>query len=414
MPSSPSSNHLHVIFITTGEYPSASHLHASQVIEPAKALRKLGHKVSWIAVIPLISYIRDKIQRQNRLRSVQRICADEDICFHSILSPIYISGTASFIFRKQLARLAAIGARNSIEFGSGATVLHSRSYYAAQFASELDSLLTPSIDRKLSFDMRSSFPEELPLILKFAGKFLYGSAKQWEYELLRRSHVSFLPVNLSRNRLKDATGIDVRYVPIQGFDREPNWSVDFDRRWSARQIGFAGSLSNWHDPVLLRQMLASIPGAKPKLATWPVDSLAGLDARIYPHAAMKSFYDELLGLVVPGRVDVEDSFVAFQMRCNLFSTKAAEALSRGVPIIVSSQLAELAQFVREHECGAVYDPCAGAFSYPDGEWAECRESWERMSKNAAAVGSRFTRSSVVQSYLGHWLRLFSTDQRACD
>jgi hypothetical protein len=249
-------------------------------------------------------------------------------------------------------------------------------------------------------------PEEFPLTQGWLGKACFGFAKQWEHELLGESDVAFLPLNYARDRMQKESGHAVIFAPIQGFDREASWSVNFDQRWSNRYIGYAGSIGAWHDPALLLEILQGIPNTHPKLAMSPHPLLEGLDCKTYKHHEMAAYYDSLLALVIPGRKDFEKYFVSFQMRCNLFSTKASEALSRGVPLIVSSELTELADFVRLHGCGAIYDPGKHRIVYPEGDWLENKNEWYRLTENAKRTGELFTRSSVMQLYLSKWNALF--------
>jgi hypothetical protein len=155
---------------------------------------------------------------------------------------------------------------------------------------------------------------------------------------------------------------------------------------------------------MLKTIINSIPGARGKLATKPLPELSAFEASVYRHSSMKGYYDSLLALVVPGRLDTANSFARKKMRCNFFSTKASEALTRGVPLIVSAELAELADFVRKHECGAVFDPGTLRFTFPEGDWLSDKAVWELMTGNAVRVGEQFMRSRVLDLYLKSWRR----------
>jgi hypothetical protein len=133
------------------------------------------------------------------------------------------------------------------------------------------------------------------------------------------------------------------------------------------------------------------------------------DCRVYANNDMPRYYDGLLGLVIPGRHDTGDYFMSFQMRCNLFSTKAAEALSRGVPLVVSSGLFELAKFVRKNRCGFVYDSDSRQFVFPAKDSVADKAVWAEMTANAVVAGGKFTRSRVVNDYLACWRTLFEKD-----
>jgi glycosyltransferase involved in cell wall biosynthesis len=396
-----------LIFITAAEPPSVAGLHASQVLEPAIFMAKCGHRVTWLAAVPLFSYLEDMVLFRGRIRSVQDRCAKEGIHFEFVVAPITIGGSLSFLFRHLTLRWAANRLVTLMRPQEGRRrVLHARSYYAAHLACEIKSIAKLEEAWRVSFDMRSVLPEEFPMAHGFLGKARFGFAKQWEHELLGKSDVSFLPLEYARERISRESGCEVVFAPIQGFDRAPDWSVDFEQRWANRYMGYAGSISTWHDPVILLEMLASIPGSHPRLAAPPHPLLEGLSCETYEHHEMAAYYDGLLGLVIPGRKDLEDYFISFKMRCNFFSTKAAEALSRGVPLVVSSKLTELAEFVRQHECGAVYDIDKRQIVFPEGNWLESKSEWLRLSENATNVGEMFTRRRVMELYQSEWNSLF--------
>ena len=77
-----------------------------------------------------------------------------------------------------------------------------------------------------------------------------------------------------------------------------------------------------------------------------------------------------------------------------------------MPLVVSSKLTELAEFVRQHECGAVYDIDKRQIVFPEGNWLESKSEWLRLSENATNVGEMFTRRRVMELYQSEWNSLF--------
>lgn len=397
-----------LVFVTTGEMPSLSSLHVSQVLEPAAVMAAEGHDVTWLAAIPFASWLKDTMFRGRRVALAREACQQRGVGFEQLVVPLSIGGALSFLCRGPVLRWAASRLRRHFRLRMGKpTVFHCRSYYAAHLAADLKKL-SGEDQWRVSFDMRSILPEEFPLTLGWLGTVCYGFAKRWEHALLHRCDASFLPLEFGRIKALRESGVEIDHAPIQGFDRSPDWAVDFEQRWTDRRIGYAGSIADWHDPDLLRAMLNSLPDARPHLATTPDSRLAGLECEQIAHQRMPAFYSRLLALVIPGRTDVEDYFVSFKLRCNFFSTKAAEALSSGVPIIVSSHLAELVEFVREHECGAVFDATLGELIYPDPSSIALRSTWERLTANAVVAGASFQRSRVLAIYRDRWEGLFPT------
>lgn len=397
-----------VVFVTAGELPVVIGLQATQVIEVAHTLANNGHQVMWISVVPILSYLKDLVFRTRRIQSVRDKCKRLGISFEYVVAPLTLSSPWAFIFRQPILRWAAKKLNDSLKpFLPVKTIFHARSYYAAELACQIKSQSASETKWYVSFDMRSVFPEELSLNHGIIGKACFGFAKQWEHELLLQSDIAFLPLTYARERITDESGCHVNFAPIHGFNRENDWKVDFDQRWATRHVGYAGSIEPWHDPDILVEMLEAIPGTHPRLATLPHKSIANLDYKVYKHDEMPTYYDGLLCLVIPGRKDFENYFVSFKVRCNFFTTKAAEALSRGVPLVVSSKLTELASFVREHDCGLIYDPDKHRVVYPDNMRLDSESEWQRLTDNAKTTGALFTQHNTIHLYTQKWKELLS-------
>jgi hypothetical protein len=407
-----------VIFITAGEWPAQKGLLVSQVLETARALQAKGHSVSWLAAIPWLSRVKRWILRDQDMQWLRAECERTGIVFDSRIIPVTLGSPWSMPLRRFWhRRLAQQAMRRPVIGNPGrATVLHARSYDAAEIGLQLQRLLSTYDGSRViatSFDMRSFLGPESPMAHGAVGTAAYGFLKALEFELVRDSDVAFLPVNVGRRQYFEETGLTIHYAPIQGLEREAGWQVDFDARWSRRRIGYSGSVGQWHDPILLRQIFDLFPQCRPQLATKMIDAFAGLDCQLYPQSGLPDYYDGLLALVIPGLAQVEGYYRTLQMRCNLFSTKAAEALSRGVPLIVSSELQELADFVREHECGIVIDVRKGQPTPPPMIVLDSRALWERLTANATRVGARFARPAVVEVYERAWQAAIDRRRGAC-
>jgi hypothetical protein len=403
-------NSYDLLFVTAAEMPLTTNLQASQVLESAILMTRMGHRVSWISAVPALSYWKDRLFQLGKLNSVIKRCATEGIAFNYVVVPLSMSSPFAFMLRVPILEWAAgklaKQIRSQASGGMGRPMIfHARSYYAAHLSIEMKSRLQSNNNCFVSFDMRSVLSDEFPLVLKRFGRLLYGYAKEWEFFLLTKSDVSFLPLDYAREAILAETGVQVTYVPIQGFDREYGWMINFEERWTSHNVGFAGSVGHWNDPLLLKEMIHSIPSATARLATEAMPELAELECKSYLYSEMKNYYDGLLALVIPGRVGSCDRFVRNNMRNGYFSTKATEALSRGVPLIVSSELRELAEFVKKHQCGAVYDVDEHKYIYPKGDWLDDKEVWMRITANAASVGAGFTRSAVLNRYRETWSEL---------
>ncbi|MCA0177907.1 MAG: hypothetical protein LCH73_16740 [Proteobacteria bacterium] len=398
----------HVVFITAGEWPAQKGLLVSQVLETARALQSKGYTSSWLAAIPLLSRVKRLVLRDHDLQWLQAECQRAGIVFECCTIPVTLGSPWSMPIRRwwhrRVARYALNGPVTQVAAGV-ATILHARSYYAAEIGLLLRTLIGAQFpDRQVvsSFDMRSFLGPESPMGHGIFGAVNYGFIKMLEFDLVRGSDVAFLPVHVGRRQYKEETGLDIAHAPIQGLDREPGWRADFELRWVRRRIGYSGSVGQWHDPVLLRQIFDLFPLFHPQLASKPIEAFAGLDCELYRQTELPAYYDGLLALVIPGLARVEGYYRTLQMRCNLFSTKAAEALSRGVPLIVSSELEELADFVRSHECGIVVELRNGRPSLPAGLDLDSPAFWKRLTANAMLVGASFERKVVIGVYERAW------------
>jgi glycosyltransferase involved in cell wall biosynthesis len=395
-----------VVFVTAPAIPAPRGLMASQVLETAIALRREGVLVSWIAGIP-VTLNPGAIRKRNAdLKQVKRRCAESSIPLSIVwLPPAPRTLLLLPVFRRLFLGAAAGSAYKSLRHEhdlSAPVILHARSYFATDLALRIRNA-AKNHKIPVSFDMRSIFPEEVAMQKPLLGRLLFASLKEWELKLLEDSDYAFLPVQFAADRIRQESGITVDLIRIQGFDRDPDWTVDFDRRWQRRALGFSGSVEPWHSPDLLAEICRAIPDAAGHFATAARPELAEFSCDTWPYSEMHSYYDGLLALIVPGlsRSDQRSYFHRFKLRCNFFATKASEALSRGVPLIVSSELAELADFVCEHECGFVYDPIAKTFNVSAKDLG-ARSVWEAATQNAIDVGVAFTRQTVVQGYLRRW------------
>lgn len=392
---------MNIIFITAGEIPSISGLHGSQVLEPARVLASRGHRVQWIAAVPILPYMKNLSRNRLQIREARNKCNKFGIDFVSISCWFSLTGILSFPFRKALLKMASSRMSQLISYTEkDINIIHARSYYAAEIAINLKS--DAGVDIVASFDMRSILPEEIPLNRGFIGKIYFGFAKQWEYELLLKSDVSFLVVNFARRRIKEETGCDVIYAPLRGFDREANWDANFEERWANKIAGFAGSFSAYQDAKILLEMVYAVPEAIPRFATLQKKLLQGISCNTYKIDQMKGYYESLLFLAVPGIAINDDYFASFKMRCNSFSTKAAEALSCGVPLLVSSALKELSDFVIENDCGLVYDVTKRTIIYPQNPALQEKNFWEALTRNAIRVGKMFEGNNVLSVYENAW------------
>lgn len=387
--------------LTAGEWLSAKSLFVSQVLEPATLLISKGYTVQLYAAIPLLSYLKRKLLGQQDLIELINLCKELNIEFNYQIIPVTLGSPYSFwcrrFFHQKVARKLAKQIRNEEAY-----VLHARSYYAAEIALFVKTHTQQQANTIVSFDLRSLLPNEVAIEFGCIGKALFGFFKELEYNLLKGANVSFVPLNYAQTYLQQETGTNILYAPIQGFDRASGWISSFDQRWEGKKIGYSGSLGVWNDVELLKAVFRSFDGYVPSLAVVPTNELAAYENKFYSQKELPSYYDSLLALVIPGLMEVEGYFLTAKMRCNFFSTKASEALSRGVPLIVNAELHELAEFVTKHECGLVFTRANNQLFFNEIISEITKEKWEKLAANAAEIGKTFTRSHVLTIYEQAW------------
>jgi|GEM_PF-2900173 len=396
---------MNIVQLTVGEYPHLRSVAGSQVLANAISFRKMGHEVMWIAVVPWTSIILEKVKRLDWIRRAALACAEHGIRFELVGTAISIMRPHSFPIRDvELDRLAA-RLQPCVATYHGPIVLHCRSYYAADLGIRIKRRQATQ-KTIVSFDMRSTFPEEMPLTMKWLGKLMYGYAKEWEARLLRESDIAFLPLNHAREHLYRETGTCVRHAAIAGFDRELACPHDFDDKWQNRKVAYVGSIGVWNVSDGVVGILECFRGWSQYVVS--LSSTSGIGPGVQclslDYDAMPVFFSDMLALVIPADGVQASYFWNRQLRLNRFSTKAAEALSMGVPLIVDSRLFELAEFVRQHECGLIYSWDIHGFEgvAPGSEAADDAMLWKRLSANASRISLQFQRETVLERYIQAW------------
>lgn len=401
---------MNVTILTVGEYPTPNGLHASQVMPFAAYLSARGVSVQWIALIPLEMRLRDAVVNKGKLLAeMRRLTSLSRINFRVSVFPITIIRAYSYVLRQALVRAAGKRLFRLLEMDESPGtrhIIHCRSYFASAVALEVRKR---QANIEVSFDMRSLLPPEIPLMFPFFGRFFYGGIKVWESSLLDAVDYSFLPCERGI-RILSLEGVvkPPTYVPIAGFESGEQITcaaVDLDNA----VVGYVGGFGPWHSVTVLGNLFHSLSGYLPRcrfevLTTDRVD--LGKDIRVYslPNAKIAEAIKGMLALVVPGPEMLDDHFSRLQMSVNCFSTKAAETLSLGVPLIVNESIRELSDFVVKNKCGLVFRVVGEkvCFDVESMELLSSSDFWQNMKHAAVACAHRFQRQNVYDYYLRAW------------
>lgn len=397
---------MRLTFLTVGEYPATNGLHASQLLPLATSLVERGATVQWIAYVPFEAWLKDRLTGRDRLGAVAALTASNTIDFHVVPFPITLDRLHSYLFRDRLTALAGkkLG-RLLTRFchEDGRHIVYCRSYFATAVALAAKRHC-PGIE--VSFDMRSLLPPEIPLIFPRVGRYLYGSLKDWEQRLLAESEYAFLQTSRGVDLLRLEGARAPQYMPLMGFDAPAVAAGDTD---DVPLVGYIGGFGPWQSAQLLRtifkQLSAALPGLRMEvLTTSPVQFPDGVLVRSVPNHEVAASIVAMSAVVVPGPAKRSGYFNTLQTCSNLFSTKAAEALSLGVPLIVNVALTELADFVVKHRCGILFEEAEDGIRFKDGgdRLLSDEQFRKQLRKAAAEVAGRFRRSAVIQRYLQAW------------
>lgn len=386
-----------IIFMTAGEMTSRNNLFESQVKKPAGFYRKSGYNVSIISVEPFLKVLKNRIKGKRIPYESGEV---RQIRFKSLLQTRKMY---SYLFIDLLSAKVAKRILRAGVVDRGSAII-CRSYIAASVALHLKKRMNSELT--VVFDTRSILSNEIPLTNGFWGVLVFGFLKKWEYRLMRESDATLVTTGRGAEYFRLDTGISdtIHNVPISGFDVKKSYKPDFKKRWQNREVAFIGSLEFWHAEDAIRNVLGEISshmGGSPKIITGSPDRNWGIPQYSVRHSEIMKEYERLVAIIVPGTEQVNDYFRAQKNSINIFSTKAAEALSVGLPVIANESITDLCDFILEHDCGVVY-------GYHDGklEFMNCKASdigkekfWLKKTLNAAKAGDVFRQESVVKRQL---------------
>lgn len=401
-----------VIFLTAAEVPTLTNVSTSQVMEVLAALNARGINAEWISVLPVQTLSRRE-RDEDHLQAVERKCQELGLRWTRCVFGSRLFDSRMLPMRRLYARIASrlIFAKLRGRELQQHIVINARSYYATAVGIELAKTLRQrGHDVVLGFDMRGLLSLSYPASVDGDKFSAYGTMKAWEAELACGSDVIYNNRSAALDIFEREYGLNVVHLPVSGFSEDRLDSADFDARWAEKKIAFVGSMTGkFHDTQTLTRQLQHLEseGFQPVVVT--VDELDGDFA--YPalridFSEMPQFYSGCLAIVLPGRDIPADFFDRLALRIYSAPTKVSEALSSGVPLIVSSSFEEIADFVRRHECGLVYDLETDQIEVPDGSAIGDPELWRRLSDGARRIGTEFTRERVVDIYVDSWERAF--------
>lgn len=400
-----------ITILTVGEYPSVSGLHGSQVLAYGEFLKARGHDVEWLAFVPPEVFVRDAFSQFRTLRATKNAATASGLSFRFVVFPLTIVWIYSYLFRMPLTALAGWLLAKLLQSPSHFTgvrhILHCRSYFAADVALKAKKRL-PNLH--ISFDMRSLLSVEIPLLFPKVGKYLYGGIKLWEAELLADADIAFLQC---RNgiRLLESEGVEQlpTYVPIAGFSESCFPRKTTNPVLQKAVFAYVGGFGPWQSAEVLQlvydELVNNMAGAKLEVISAGSSTFHGnVVVQSLPNSQVPQILTKALAVVIPGEDGSRDVFRAIQRHSSLFSTKAVEALSLGLPLIVNAKIRELADYVREKKCGIVFSVRDKSIRFEDitSENLSNESFWLSLQEGARRCAPTFWREHVFSCYLNYW------------
>jgi glycosyltransferase involved in cell wall biosynthesis len=409
-----------VVLLSVGSYAKTSDLVYSQMLKLGDFVEDENEFfVKSFIYLPISSCIK---RFRQVLSDRKEIKSNTNHEVHFGLTPIRWAGAFSFFFRNFFTRLTVSHLEKVLfkDLDENIPVIFNcRNYYSVFVALQLKARQTRTI--RVVFDTRGLMPFEVPFISRL-GSLLYGPFHRWEHELIIASDVVLVQAQKSKEYLELVHGDEsnIKYLPISGFSkilRQENLDSRFNSAWNKKQFLYVGSLGHWNDFETLLKSFSLIASAFDEEIEFLVAateqnffSKTNLPFKInftsVSYDSIHHLYNESLALIVGGSTG-DDFFSQANMRLNYFSTKAVEALSLGVPLLVNDDLTELAAFVGLNNCGYTFSIEDKAKNDKSDLWkvSQDKQAWELISKNAAKTGDQFLKESVHSDYSKVWREL---------
>lgn len=411
-----------VVLLSVGSYVKTSDLVYSQMLKLGDAIGETGnYTIKSFVFLPIASCIK---RSRNVLYDVKEIKSRTEHEVNFGLTLIRWSGALSFFLRELFIKFHVYRLERAIfkDLSENTPIiLHCRNYYSAFVAIRVKGRQSRSI--KVVFDTRGLMPFEVPYISKI-GSLLFGPFHRWEHELIKSSDVVLVQAKKSKEYLELVHGKEpnITFLPISGFPlkrRHKKLEHRLKTAWKKKQFLYVGSLGHWNNIEKLFTAFSMIAArfdeeveflvATTEPISFPNEKLPfKIKFTSVPYDEVHQLYNDSLALIIAGSAG-DDFFSQSNMRLNYFSTKAVEALSLGVPLVVNDDLTELAEFVDSNQCGfkfSHFDKYENSLTDLSIK-IDQKHEWELVSRNADKLGSQFLAENVHMAYAHLWEKLIA-------
>lgn len=386
-----------LIYLNIGESAKEGSLVYSQQYENARLIKENNDDfgdVFAVSVLPFKEYIKNKIKRKSGLIEWK------GLSIHTYSSGLKIFKLSTFLLKDYLLNRAAKKVIKNISPYDHA-IFHCRSYYATALALTIKAML-PEKTIKVVFDMRSFLPEEIAMKSR-ANRYFYLDYKAWEKKLIEGADVTFATAQRGINIFKmSSPNITVNYLPNCGFesiDGEVSNNVLSD----GTTFGYVGSVGPWYDAkkieIALDFFKAEIDNAETYILNKKLKNIGQHPAFYKPWKEVRNVIKGSLFTLIPGN-SKKGYLSELKVSMNFFSTKAAESLSLGIPLVVNRDITEVAHFVEENNCGVVFDIQDNKIVIAEEVKQQLNtiDYWQKLHDNALSAGQKFQRQAIIQTF----------------
>ena len=400
-----------LIYLNVGESAKTGSLVYSQQYENARLIKEKNTEfddVFAISVLPVKEFLK------NNLKTKSSVIQWKNLTIHTYSTWIKIFKLSSFIFKDYLLNQSAKKIIKDLNSYSR-IVFHCRSYYAAAQALAIKTI-APNIKVNIIFDMRSFLPEEIAMKSR-QNKFFYLDYKAWEKELIIQSDITFATTQRGINIFKmTAPALTLTYLPNCGFeviDKQEDLFERFDSIWKQQTFGYVGSVGPWYAPEKIELALdffkLKINNSTTFILNKKIKNIGQHPAEYKPWKEVPNKIAGSLFTLIPG--SSKSGYLSeLKVSMNFFSTKAAESLSLGIPLVVNRDITEVAEFIEDNNCGIVFDIIDNkiVIAKEVEEQLNNKEFWQSLHKNTLIAGQKFKRQEIIKLLMSSYASLSKT------
>ena len=401
-----------VVFVSAFEYPVKTSLVYSQLIRQALYFknRDVFKEVHYLGIVSTVSKIKGILLRKPyNLDYIYQLGLKSKIIFAFMFMATFRLGLDKLVFVPKSKIINYICKKifiNWKELKEKKVIFICRSYIATHAAIALRERMKHKSEIRIVFDMRSIFSNELPFFKKSYKRVLslYGYAKTWEDYLISKSDITIITTSRAKEYLElENPQRNIKKINIQGLGKKNILNVEavFKKRWTNKKIAYVGTVGHWNSTDVLDKVFEKIHELIPEahLEVASQNYRGKYPCHVIDHHEIDNYYEGLLAIIVPGMLPM-NYFENSKISYNFFSTKVAEALSRGVPIISNKIILELYELIKEKQCGILFGVGEnGKIDIDSSAGLNNQNYWREITNNAMMLRQEYFAENIFEEYI---------------